>query len=208
MKDGALAKPDSAERFVDVILRHTLRLQRLVDDLVALSRAESPEQRFDDEAVDVTAVIVEVIRGLEAEAQKRRQQLVLEGLDALPRVQGAERALDQVLVNLIDNAIKYSPEGGAVRVRAFAEPEWIVIEVENGGPGIPAGQLDRVFERFYRVDKGRARDVGGTGLGLAIVKHLVQRMGGEVSVRSEPDVRTVLSVRLRPHDFESAESRA
>ena len=96
-----------------------------------------------------------------------------------------ERALEQVLVNLVDNAIKYTPEGGDVRVEVTAKDGDVVIEVANSGPGIPAKHLPRVFERFYRVDAGRSRELGGTGLGLSIVKHLVAKIGGSVTVDSD-----------------------
>jgi two-component system phosphate regulon sensor histidine kinase PhoR len=91
-----------------------------------------------------------------------------------------------VLINLVDNAIKYTPEGGRITVRASSHTDTVTLEIENTGPGIPADQLDRIFERFYRVDAGRSRDMGGTGLGLSIVRHLVARMGGEIEAQSEP----------------------
>ena len=104
----------------------------------------------------------------------------------MPEVIANPRALDQVLINLVDNAIKYTPEGGRITMRAEVGSNSVTLEIENSGPGIPADQLERIFERFYRVDAGRSREMGGTGLGLSIVRHLVARMGGEIEAQSEP----------------------
>ncbi|MGB5810383.1 MAG: ATP-binding protein, partial [Polyangiales bacterium] len=198
LKAGALQDPDSADRFVDVILRHTLRLQALVNDLVALSRAESPEQQYELAPTDLGEAVRDVVHGLESQAKQRGIDVRLENVDALPLVVANHRALDQVLVNLFDNAIKYTPAGEDQRIviRARAEGAWVTLEVENTGPGIPRDQLDRIFERFYRVDAGRSREMGGTGLGLSIVRHLVARMGGTVEAESEPGEWTRFRLRL------------
>jgi two-component system phosphate regulon sensor histidine kinase PhoR len=186
LKAGAIGDAESAERFVDVILRHTLRLQALVNDLVALSRAESPEQEYELAPVDLGAAVRDVVLGLAAQADQRSLDVRIESLGGLPEVIANPRALDQVLINLIDNAIKYTPEGGRILIRAVTAADAVTLEIENTGPGIPADQLERIFERFYRVDAGRSREMGGTGLGLSIVRHLVARMGGEVDATSEP----------------------
>lgn len=186
LKAGALNDPESAARFVDVILRHTLRLQALVNDLVALSRAESPEQEYELAPVDLAAAVRDVLQGLAAQAAKRTLDVQTDPLEGLPEVIANPRALDQVLINLVDNAIKYTPDGGRITMRADVGPDTVALEIENSGPGIPADQLERIFERFYRVDAGRSREMGGTGLGLSIVRHLVARMGGEIQAQSEP----------------------
>ena len=186
LKAGAVTDVESAERFVDVILRHTLRLQALVNDLVALSRAESPEQEYELASVDLSEAVQDVVLGLAAQADQRDLEVRTESLGGLPDVVANPRALDQVLINLVDNAIKYTPEGGLITMRATTELDTVTLEIENSGPGIPPDQLDRIFERFYRVDAGRSRDMGGTGLGLSIVRHLVARMGGEIEAQSEP----------------------
>ena len=190
LKAGAAKDPDSAERFVDVILRHTLRLQALVNDLVALSRAESPEQQYELAPVDLAATVKDVVQGLAAQANQRGLDLQIDSLGGLPDVVANARALDQVLINLVDNAIKYTPDGGRISMRAEADTESVTLEIENTGPGIPPDQVERIFERFYRVDAGRSREMGGTGLGLSIVRHLVARMGGEIEARSEPGAWT------------------
>lgn len=196
LRDGAVSQKESAERFLDVILRHTIRLQRLVDDLIALSRAESPDSTMELGDVDAAGMIVEVVRGLETTASAKSLTLTLDVPADLPRVHSNESALDQILVNLVDNAIKYTKASGTVKVRAFVRDERVVVEVWNSGAPIPAEHIDRLFERFYRVDPGRSREVGGTGLGLSIVKHLAQRIGAEVSVESRRDVGTSFRVSL------------
>ncbi|MBW2508456.1 MAG: HAMP domain-containing protein [Deltaproteobacteria bacterium] len=186
LKAGALSDPQSAERFVDVILRHTLRLQALVNDLVALSRAESPEQEYELASVDLAAAVRDVVQGLAAQADQRALDLQIDSLGGLPHVVANPRALDQVLINLVDNAIKYTPDGGRIAMRADVDSDSVTLEIENSGPGIPSDQLERIFERFYRVDAGRSREMGGTGLGLSIVRHLVARMGGTIEAQSAP----------------------
>jgi two-component system phosphate regulon sensor histidine kinase PhoR len=186
LKAGAIGDPESAERFVDVILRHTLRLQALVNDMVALSRAESPEQEYELAPVDLAAAARDVVLGLTAQADQRHLDLRTDSLGGLPEVIANPRALDQVLINLVDNAIKYTPEGGRITIRSTTRADSVTLEIENTGPGIPPDQLERIFERFYRVDAGRSRDMGGTGLGLSIVRHLVARMGGEIEAQSQP----------------------
>lgn len=185
LRDGALEEPAVAQRFVRSIAENALRLSQLVDDLLELSRAESPEARFELAPVDVRDVAAKVLSGLEGRAAGKAQKLELDAPDEEVRVRGDARALDQVLLNLVDNAIKYTPDDGVITVRIRRESERVAIEVSDTGPGIPRAHQARIFERFYRVDKGRARAQGGTGLGLSIVKHLVQRMGGEIAVRSK-----------------------
>ncbi len=196
LRDGALDDPQAAKRFVEVIIRHTLRLQALVDDLAALSKAESPDQELELTAVGVEKVIGEVVGGLTSKASERDIQLVFEPAQQCPPAMANERGLDQVLINLVDNAIKYSPQGSIVRVRVASTPGTVAIEVHNPGPPIKPKHQKRLFERFYRVDKGRSRDEGGTGLGLAIVKHLCTSMNGTVSVESTKEKGTVFRVVL------------
>jgi two-component system phosphate regulon sensor histidine kinase PhoR len=185
LRDGALADPAVAGRFLDTILNHTLRLQRLAGDLLVLSRAEAPETRLELGPIDAAAVAREVVAGLESQARKKGIELQTVGLEALPPALGEPWALDQVLVNLIDNAIKYTPDGGRVTVRGSSDGDAVTIAVEDTGPGIPALQQERIFERFYRLDTGRSREAGGTGLGLSIVKHLAAGLQAEVRVESE-----------------------
>lgn len=184
LREGAIDDPESARGFLDVIIRHSQRLQALVDDLADLSRFEGEELELTSEPVLAGALIDEVVRGLEAQSKAKRLKVSCSGLEEAPALMADPRALEQVLVNLVDNAIKYTPEGGEVRVDVAANDEHVRIEIANSGPGIAARHLPRVFERFYRVDAGRSRELGGTGLGLSIVKHLVAKIGGRITVES------------------------
>jgi two-component system phosphate regulon sensor histidine kinase PhoR len=185
LREGAIDDAESARGFLDVIVRHARRLQALVDDLADLSRFEGSELELELKPVCAGALLDEVVRGLESQSKAKGLHVVRTGLDDAPPVMAEERALEQVLVNLVDNAIKYTPEGGEVRVEVGAEGGDVRIEVANSGPGISAKHLPRVFERFYRVDAGRSRELGGTGLGLSIVKHLVAKIGGWITVDSD-----------------------
>lgn len=196
LRGGAHAQAETAERFLDVILRHTIRLQRIVDDLVSLSRAESPDSAMELSDVDARTVLLEVVHGLETNAAAREISLEIDVPESLPPARTNENALDEILVNLVDNAIKYTPMSGKVRIHARSTDDRVVLEVWNSGPGIPPQHLDRIFERFYRVDPGRSREVGGTGLGLSIVKHLATRIGAELTVESASDRGTTFRVAL------------
>jgi two-component system phosphate regulon sensor histidine kinase PhoR len=182
--DGALSDEHTAKRFVNSIAQNAKRLEELVEDLLELSRAESPESKLDLAPIDVVSVAARVLAGLEQRATDKRQQLILDGAGAKHTARADPRALDTVLVNLVDNAVKYTPEGGTIRLAVRRDGDRVSIEVSDNGPGIPRAHQSRIFERFYRVDKGRARTQGGTGLGLSIVRHLVTRMRGEISVAS------------------------
>ncbi len=196
LRDGAIDDPEAAIRFLDVILRHTRRLDALVGDLSALSKAESPEHNLAMERVDVEKTVSEVMRGLTSKAGERKIQLVyLPGGEPVT-AWASHRGLDQVLVNLVDNAIKYAPAESAVNVTIEVD-ERVHVSVHNPGPGIAAVHHGRLFERFYRVDEGRSRDVGGTGLGLAIVKHLCTQMGATVGVKSAPGQGSTFTVSLQ-----------
>jgi len=190
---GALASPETARPFVEIIARHTERLARLSNDLLDLSRIESRQWPIELGVVDVAPLAQQVV-DLFAEAA-RAKGLAL-GSEVPPglQVRADGQALEQILVNLVDNGIKYTPRGG-VTVLARSDGANGTISVRDTGVGIERHHLPRIFERFYRVDPGRSRELGGTGLGLAIVKHLAQAQGGEVSVESGAD-GTTFSVHL------------
>jgi two-component system phosphate regulon sensor histidine kinase PhoR len=189
---GAAARdPDAAQRFLDIIERNGERLQRMVEDLLDLSRIESQEFRMTLVELALPELAVHLLELLHTRADAKRIQLVMEMAPELPWVRVDRRALEQVLLNLIDNAIKYCPPGSRVVLSAAPVPtagpggtRFVRVTVRDNGPGIAAHHVPRLFERFYRVDAGRSRELGGTGLGLAIVKHLVEAMEGEVAVES------------------------
>lgn len=194
--DGAMDDPEAARRFVDSILRHTLRLQRLAEDLTVLSQAESLQHGYESAPTDVRAVCAESVSSLESYARKKRIDVRLDAPDAPVVADLSPRALEHVLINLIENGIKYSSAGGEVRVTVRPDEEQVAVDVRDWGPGIPPEVQDRIFERFYRVDEGRSREEGGTGLGLSIARHLVQRMGGTLEVESEPGEGALFRVAL------------
>ena len=184
LRGGAKDDPALNARFLEIIERNVRRLSLLIQDLLVLSELESGRARLTLRPVELTTAVGEVVEELAARAAARGIKVVSEGVGL--RVQADPHRLHQVLSNLIDNAIKYGRPDGHVRVSARPVADGFVeVAVADDGPGLPAEALERVFERFYRVDKGRSRDAGGTGLGLAIVKHLVQLQGGRVWVESE-----------------------
>jgi two-component system, OmpR family, phosphate regulon sensor histidine kinase PhoR len=177
---------EATARFIEIIDRNSDRLRRLVDDLLALTKVESAEFRLNLEPMPIDALVSDVLGSFQERASKKRIHLdsALPSKDLL--VLADRKATEEVLGNLVDNALKYCTDGSEVKVQATFEGETLRIAVEDTGPGIEEKHLPRLFERFYRVDLGRSRDVGGTGLGLAIVKHLVEAMRGRVGVESVP----------------------
>jgi two-component system phosphate regulon sensor histidine kinase PhoR len=184
LEHGGLEERDAARGFVDIIERNSARISRLVDDLLDLSRVESRQWTFHMSAVNVSTLVAQVFALLAGKAAERSIVLRSE-IPAEVAVQADQRSLEQVLVNLVDNAVKYTSRG-EVTLRAERDGQSWIISVVDTGPGIEAHHLPRLFERFYRVDAGRSREQGGTGLGLAIVKHLVHGMNGDVGVESGP----------------------
>jgi two-component system phosphate regulon sensor histidine kinase PhoR len=195
--DGALGEPATAARFTERILRQCRRLQALLDDLLTLSRLESLERTPAHEPVDLAAIVHRAVDLVSSAAGEKQVALVLEEPPApLPPVSGDAEGLERLVVNLLDNAVKYNRPGGEVAVRLAREGGETLLEVRDTGIGIPQDALPRIFERFYRVDKGRAREEGGTGLGLAIVKHVAQAHGGQIEVVSRMGQGSTFRVRL------------
>jgi two-component system phosphate regulon sensor histidine kinase PhoR len=189
--------PKASARFIELIQRNADRLANLIDDLLELSRIESRELKLELEPLELTPVVDRTLSQHAHRAQVKRIALSHE-LSGAPGVRADRRALDHILGNLVDNALKYCPEGAAVRIAAAPEGGAAVrISVSDTGPGISPEHLPRVFERFYRVDAGRSRELGGTGLGLSIVKHLVESMGGAVSVESRAGAGSTFSFTLQ-----------
>jgi two-component system phosphate regulon sensor histidine kinase PhoR len=183
--DGAMRDPVKGPEYLGAILRHTEQLTNLVNDLLALSRLESQPELPRRAKVDLGAAGRKIVEMLLPVAQKKRQTLTVDVAAGLPSVVGDPDYLERGIANLVDNAIKYTGEGGKIEVVVRADEENVVVEVRDNGIGIPAADLGRIFERFYRVDRSRSREMGGTGLGLAIVKHVAQVHGGAVEVESE-----------------------
>jgi two-component system phosphate regulon sensor histidine kinase PhoR len=183
--DGARNDPVVTERFLKIIERNASRLDLLIQDLLAISALESGRITLNLQPVLLRPLAEKVLADLKARTDAKGVKLVND-LPELTAMADADR-LEQVLANLVDNAIKYGRADGTVIVGGQkTDADKIEIFVQDDGPGIPPESLDRVFERFYRVDKARSREQGGTGLGLSIVKHIVQSHGGKVWVKSEP----------------------
>jgi two-component system phosphate regulon sensor histidine kinase PhoR len=198
LRDGALDEPPTAQRFTDRILAQCRRLQALLDDLLTLSRLEGISLR-EREPLELAVVVRQAADTLAPLARDRQigLEIELESEDTpVPAVLGDPDAIERLVLNLLENAIKYNRPEGEVTVRLSSTGPGVVLEVSDTGIGIPPESLPRIFERFYRVDKGRARDEGGTGLGLAIVKHVAQAHGGQVDVESRIGKGTTFRVRL------------
>jgi signal transduction histidine kinase len=180
--NGAQEDPEVAQRFLKILDRELRRMTSLVNDLLILSRLDAPVEAITPERVELAPLVSELEVGWQAVAEEQGLRLVIQVPETLA-VQGEKGGVRQILSNLVDNALKYTP-AGEIRVSARQEGDRAVLEVIDTGIGIPAADLDRIFERFYRVDKDRSRDLGGTGLGLSIVKHLSLAYGGSVSVQS------------------------
>jgi two-component system phosphate regulon sensor histidine kinase PhoR len=196
--DWALHDENVNEKFLRRIEEQADRLNQLILDLLSLARLESGQEVFEHGPLALTPCVeacAESHRG-RAEAKNLAYSLDLGPLDGATWVLADEEAVRQILDNLIDNAIKYTPEGGAVRIACRLAGDAAVLEVADTGIGIPREDLARVFERFYRVDKARSRELGGTGLGLSIVKHLVQSIGGTINVSSRVGSGTQFTVTL------------
>ncbi|HEV2211650.1 MAG TPA: ATP-binding protein [Verrucomicrobiae bacterium] len=183
--DGAREQPDLALKFLRTIDRNAERLKLLIEDLLTISELESGRVKLHLQSVAVRDVTDKVLADFKARAEARKVKLVDATQDL--RVRADPDRLEQVLGNLVDNAIKYGRNEGTVTIRAQAvDSGQVELAVADDGPGIPPEALERVFERFYRVDKARSREQGGTGLGLSIVKHIVQTHGGKAWARSKP----------------------
>jgi two-component system phosphate regulon sensor histidine kinase PhoR len=222
LRDGALRDPTQAKEFVDVIVRHAGRLRALIEDLLDLSSVEQGAARLDIRPAPVREVAAQAESAVRVGADRRRHALVVDVPDGLPPVLADRDRLAQVLINLLDNAIKFTPDGGRITLAARAVgggagggggasgatasgasavgggpgAARVVLTVADNGVGIPPSELGRIFERFYRVDRSRDRREGGTGLGLAIAKHLVQAMGGTITAESRQGEGTRFTVSL------------
>jgi two-component system phosphate regulon sensor histidine kinase PhoR len=196
LRNGALADPEATQRFLAQIEEQSDRLHHLILDMLSLARIESGQQTFEILPLDVAEVVGDRVEAHRPAADAKRIELTIESGLADCRAQAEKEGLEQILDNLLDNAIKYTPDGGKVTVRWRVAGPNVRIEVEDTGIGIREEDRKRVFERFYRVDRARSRQLGGTGLGLAIVKHLVQSLGGSVAVESEPGHGSTFAVEL------------
>lgn len=208
LRTHALEDRTAATRFVDIIERNAQRLQSLVEDMLELSKLESNEFKLKRERVELQRVVPIVLALFRERAEKKGVRLSADLPPALAPIEGDARALEHVLSNLVDNAVKYCPAGSRILVGASELNGRVRLVVSDTGPGIAPEHLDRVFERFYRIDAGRSRELGGTGLGLSIVKHMVEAMRGRVSVESIVGQGSTFSVLLQRSETPNPRSDA
>jgi two-component system, OmpR family, phosphate regulon sensor histidine kinase PhoR len=201
--EGAIDDAENNRKFLEIIKAHAIRLNNIASDLLTLSELESgspAEGRGEVESVSVGEAMDAALRTVESEARLKGVTLIRDG-QAEARVSGNRVRLEQALINLLDNAIKFNRSGGTVRAATRRDSDSAIrITVADTGIGIPSEHVARIFERFYRVDRARSRELGGTGLGLSIVKHVVERMGGSVSVESRLGQGSTFTI-LLPHSL-------
>lgn len=185
LQSGALDRPDDARRFIDIMLKQGQRLNRLVEDLMTISKIELGEVLLRFEDISLTEAAENVITLLGAKAAAKAITIQNQLPQNLPAIRADRDRLSQVLVNVLDNAVKFTPEGGLVTLAAREEAGAIIMTISDTGIGIPREEIQRLGERFYRVDKTRSRELGGTGLGLSIVKHLMMAHGGTMELESQ-----------------------
>ncbi len=181
---GALDDKANRKRFMEIIREHAQRLARLTDDLLKLSRIEAGRLELESRPVSVAALVNGCVETARLKAESKGLRLTVGLPEDLPAVRGDAVQLGEVLQNLIDNALQYTPPGGRIDVTAYSNGHEVIFTVADTGIGIPEADLERIFERFYRVDAARSREAGGTGLGLSIARHIVDAHGGRIWVES------------------------
>jgi signal transduction histidine kinase len=196
LADGRITDNRSVSKFISVISTHTQRLENIVNDLLTLSELELSKKPVDKTGFDLKVLIDDIALGFGHALSKTKQTLKIDAEDGDYTIEADRDKIEQVFVNLIDNAIKYNKEGQAVTVSLEDGGHEITVVVADRGIGIGPEHIDRVFERFYRVDKARSRRLGGTGLGLGIAKHIVLAHKGQIRIESEPDKGTRVFVTL------------
>ncbi len=197
LKDGAINNPEEANRFLSIISKHTSRLDLIIEDLLSLSRLEQPGNKVEDnfEKLNLSELLENVAHLCESSASAKNLKIQLNCNENL-FIKGDSSLFEQAILNLLDNAVKYSDNGKSINISAYDNKTNIVIEIEDQGYGIAKEHLDRIFERFYRVDKARSRKVGGTGLGLSIAKHIINVHNGSINVVSEIEKGSTFSISL------------
>jgi two-component system phosphate regulon sensor histidine kinase PhoR len=189
---------DAARRaqFLEVIARHTLRMERLVRDLLRLARLDAQQEVVERHSIDLGALLRAVVSDCGETIERQRLTVEVNVDPGTATIEADLTKLHDTLRNLIENAVNYSPESGRIVLSARPDDNQVVLSVADQGPGLPDADLERVFERFYRVEKSRARDPGGTGLGLSIVRHLVELHGGRVQAANRPEGGAIFTIRL------------
>jgi two-component system phosphate regulon sensor histidine kinase PhoR len=191
--DGAIEDKDNVKEFISIIYQDSNRLANLIDDLLDLSKIESGKMKMSFEPLDIKPILDRCLGVLEKTIRTKKLSLSVDMPGKIPKVLADEKRLSQVFLNLLDNAVKYTPDGGSIKVSISLSDKLVQVDIADTGIGIPEKDLSRIFERFYRVDKARSRELGGTGLGLSIVKHIVLAHNGQVWVKSEQGLGSTFS---------------
>ena len=194
IKNGAIVNIDETKKFVDIILNQAERLNRLVEDLLTLSHIELKELKFNFENVSINAAITNVISLVETKAKEKKITIHNNVRENFPMIRADKDKLTQIFVNILDNAVKFTPESGRITIVAKEADAYTAVSISDTGIGVPRDEIQRLGERFYRVDRSRSRDLGGTGLGLSIVKHLMIAHGGRMEIESELGRGTTVSL--------------
>ena len=198
------AATDDRARFMAIITRHVSRMERLVKDLLRLASLDARQEPVESSVCAVHALVAGAVADLAPQIGARRHDVAIEVDPAVATIRTDPAKLQDALRNLVENAVNYSPEGSPILLAARPEAGGVAVTVSDEGPGIPEPDLERIFERFYRVDKARSRESGGTGLGLSIVKHLVELIGGRVTAANRPQGGAVFTISLPPESLASA----
>jgi two-component system phosphate regulon sensor histidine kinase PhoR len=196
LMDGSDLSPDEVNRIFEVMKRHSDRLTALTDDLLSLARLESTRPNLEFEPVRLSELFATIVRDWSKRFAEKNLRVEVLSSAALPPIEADVSRLQEILYNLLDNAVKYSGKDGRIRLEANGRDDQVVLSVSDTGRGIPAADMSRIFERFYRADKARSRELGGTGLGLSIVKHIAQMHGGSVEAESSLGSGTTVRVIL------------
>ncbi len=184
LKSGAIENVEETKTFLDIILKQAERLNRLVDDLLMISNLEMKEMKLNFEDVSLPSAVETVVSLVEAKAASKKIIIYNNIKENLAPIRADRDKLTQILVNVLDNAVKFTPDGGSVFIDVLTTGEEVVVSIRDTGIGVPADEIQRLGERFYRVDRSRSRELGGTGLGLSIVKHLMIAHGGKMEIES------------------------
>jgi two-component system phosphate regulon sensor histidine kinase PhoR len=185
IKDGAINNIEETKRFIDIILKQAERLNRLVEDLLTISNIEMKETKLNFESVSLNAALTNVISLVEAKAKFKNITIQNDVRENIDQIKADKDKLTQIFVNVLDNAVKFTPESGNVVIKTDEAGAYTVVSISDTGIGVPKDEIQRLGERFYRVDRSRSRDLGGTGLGLSIVKHLMIAHGGRMEIESQ-----------------------
>jgi two-component system phosphate regulon sensor histidine kinase PhoR len=185
IKDGAINNIEETKRFIDIILKQAERLNRLVEDLLTISNIEMKETKLNFESVSLNAALTNVISLVEAKAKLKNITIQNDVRENIDQIKADKDKLTQIFVNVLDNAVKFTPESGNIVIKTDEAGAYTVVSISDTGIGVPKDEIQRLGERFYRVDRSRSRDLGGTGLGLSIVKHLMLAHEGRIEIESQ-----------------------